>query len=310
MKKRYLFVVLIMGLVSCKPKQLHSKTEDEMTYTAFRAQQQYFNSKDGKLAYIDKGKGDVIVLLHGVPTSGWLYRHMIDDLAQTHRVIVPDMLGFGSSDSPNGYEIYSEVNHAKRLLALMDHLNIAHWTHVMHDAGGLWTWELAAMAPERLTKMLLLNTIIYEEGFDPPIRFEEGVLAKTAMWSYRSSLTNSMMLKGLFKAGLTQNTLSDTAIEGYKTPLKEGKTKAMYYFFTQTCNALKDYAPVLTKLEVPVAVVWGKNDDFLKWEPQRERVIKDLNIAPDQITILEAKHFIQEEQPQTLVKAVLKFVND
>ena len=59
-----------------------------------------------------------------------------------------------------------------------------------------------------------------------------------------------------------------------------------------------------------MAVVWGKNDDFLKWEPQRERVIKDLNIAPDHMTILDAKHFIQEEQPQTLVKALLKFVND
>ncbi len=310
MKTLYLFVVCIIGLTACKPKQIKSKTEAPMTYDTFRGQQSYFNSEDGKLAYIDKGKGDVIVLLHGVPTSGWLYRHMIDDLAQTHRVIVPDMLGFGSSDSPDGYALYSEANHAKRLLALMDHLDIPHWTHVMHDAGGLWTWELTEIAPHRIKRMLVLNTIIYEEGFDPPIRFEEGVLAKTAMWSYRSSLTNTMMLNGLFKSGLTKNTLTDTDIEGYKTPLKEGKTKAMYYFFTQTCNTLKDYAPTLSKLKMPVAVVWGKNDDFLKWEPQRERVIKDLNIAPDHMTILDAKHFIQEEQPQTLVKALLKFVND
>jgi pimeloyl-ACP methyl ester carboxylesterase len=308
MKYGYILLLMLLSLSACKSKQVRTKQSPEMTYKTFRAQQHQFSTPEGNIAYIDKGKGDVIVLLHGVPTSGWLYRHMIDDLAKTHRVIVPDMLGFGSSDSPEGYEIYAEANHAKRLLALMDHLNISNWTHVMHDAGGLWTWELAEIAPQRLTKLIVLNTIIYEEGFDPPIRFEEGILAKTAMWSYRSSLTNTMMLNGLFKSGLTENNLTDTAIEGYKTPLKEGKTKAMYYFFTQTCNTLKNYEATLQKLDMPVAVIWGKNDDFLKWNPQQQRVIKDLDIAPKHITLLEAKHFIQEEQPQKIVKTILKFV--
>lgn len=302
-------VLLLVGVVCCKPHQTQLKNHTDMTYTAFRAQQQFFDTEDGKMAYIDKGQGDVIVLLHGVPTSGWLYRHMIDSLAKHHRVIVPDMLGFGSSASPDGYEVYTEANHAKRLLALMNHLKISNWTHVMHDAGGLWTWELVEQAPERIKNLVILNSIIYEAGFDPPIRFEEGVLAKTAMWSYRSSLTNNMMLKGLFKSGLTENTLSKADVEGYKTPLKEGKTKAMYYFFTQTCNALKDYSSVLSKLNVPVAVVWGKNDDFLKWTPQQSRVKKDLNIPEANINIINAKHFIQEEQPEFIVKTILNLIS-
>ena len=66
---------------------------------------------------------------------------MIDDLAKTHRVIAPDMLGFGSSNSPKGYEIYEPKEHANRLLGLMSFLKINSWNHVFHDAGGLWTWE-------------------------------------------------------------------------------------------------------------------------------------------------------------------------
>ena len=116
---------------------------EQITYDTFREQQESYTTTDGTIKYIDRGEGPVIVLLHGVPTSGWLYRKMTDPLvAGGYRVIAPDMLGFGSSDSPKGYEIYSEEKHAQRLLELMDHLAINSWTHVMHDAGGLWTWEL------------------------------------------------------------------------------------------------------------------------------------------------------------------------
>jgi haloalkane dehalogenase len=279
-----------------------------MTYQDFRAQQSSFQSSDGAIKYIDQGQGPVIVLLHGVPTSGWLYRHMIDELAKTHRVIAPDMLGFGSSESPDGYDIYSEENHGKRLLALMDSLEIETWNHVMHDAGGLWTWDLMKQQPGRITKLVVLNTIIYEEGFAPPIRFDEGFLARTAMWAYRNGVSTNTMLKGLFKAGMTENTLNKTDVQGYKTPLLEGKTKAMYYFFTQTCNLLPDISEAVKNIAIPVAVIWGKNDGFLSWESQEMKVVKDLGISKENIHLLEAKHFIQEEKPLEIAQLILKFL--
>ena len=278
-----------------------------MNYSEFRQKQHHYNSPDGNIAYIDQGEGPVILLLHGVPTSGWLYRKMIHTLSKNHRVIVPDMLGFGSSESPNGYAVYSEKAHAKRLLGLMDSLKVDLWTHVMHDAGGLWTWELLKVAPHRISKLVILNTIIYEAGFDPPIRFEKGFLARAAMWSYRNGVTTNAMLKGLFKSGLMKNTLTKTDLEGYKTPLKEGKTKAMYYFFTQTCNKLTDYSQAIKGLKVPVAVIWGKHDSFLRWDPQKTAIIKDLNISEENIHLVEAKHFIQEEIPQEITTIILEF---
>lgn len=279
----------------------------QITYQDFRDQQQSFSSSEGIIKYIDKGEGKVILLLHGIPTSGWLYRNMIDELARTHRVIAPDMLGFGSSDSPKGYEIYSEVNHAKRLLSLIDSLQIENWYHVMHDVGGLWTWQLIKQQPDRISKLVILNTVIYEEGFVPPIRFKEGFMARTAMWAYRNGVSTNVMLKGLFKSGLTENKLNKTDVEGYKTPLMEGKTPGMYYFFTQTCNALPDHSEILKNIDIPVNIIWGRNDEFLLWEPQKNRVIKDLNIFEENIHIIEAKHFIQEEKPSQIVQLILEF---
>ena len=178
----------------------------------------------------------------------------------------------------------------------------------MHDAGGLWTWELLELVPDKVHHLVILNTIIYEEGFDPPIRFEPGFIARTAMWGYRNGITTNMMLKGLFKEGLTENTLNETDVEGYKRPLKEGKTRAMYYFFTQTCNALPNYQPMIQKIGIPTTIIWGKNDSFLKLEPQQEALQKDLGIKDEHVHILEAKHFIQEEKPQEIVQMILEFI--
>ena len=306
---KWLYVVaFVCAFISCKPYSNTAEKPNQMTYTDFRAQQKSFTSSEGTIRYMDRGDGPVILLLHGVPTSGWLYRNMINELAKTHRVIAPDMLGFGSSDSPDGYNIYSEENHAKRLLALMDSLNIDSWTHVMHDAGGLWTWELLKKDSKRVSKLIILNTIIYEDGFDPPIRFKKGFMARTAMWSYRNGISTNAMLKGLFKSGMTKNTLNKMDVEGYKVPMREGKTKAMYYFFTQTCNDLTDYSEVIKSLDIPVSVIWGQNDSFLKWTPQQEAVIRDAKISEEHIYLLNAKHFIQEEQPKEIVTLILNFI--
>ena len=289
---------------------LSLQAQTATTYDEFRTQQKAFQSEDGTIRYIDKGSGPVILLLHGIPTSGWLYRKMIDPIVEKgYRVIAPDMLGFGSSDSPKGYELYSPEQHAKRLTALMAHLNINSWTHVQHDAGGLWTWETFIKAPGKIEKLVILNSIIYEEGFQPPIRMRRGVFAKISMWMYKNGITTKMLLKQLFKVGLKENNLTDNEIEGYKRPLREGKTKGMYYFFSNTCQELPDYSPVLKeKIDIPVVVIWGKHDEMLQWTPQADRVQADLNIADSDVHIIDAKHFIQEEMPLEIVDLIYGFV--
>jgi haloalkane dehalogenase len=279
-----------------------------MKYSQFRKQQSSFQTSDGTIKYIDQGAGDVIVLLHGIPTSGWLYRKMIDELSLNHRVVVPDMLGFGSSDSQKGYDMYAPKEHAKRLLELMDGLNIQTWNHVFHDAGGLWTWELIKHSPQRIKKLIILNTIIYEEGFNPPIRFAKGLFAKAIMAMYSNGISTNTLLNGLFKTGLIKNTLTKQDIEGYKKPLLEGKTKAMYHFFTNTCNNFPDYSQIINNLKIPKLLIWGRYDDFLVFNKMKGRVISEMNVIEENINLLEAKHFIQEEKPEEINGLILNFL--
>lgn len=281
---------------------------DRTPYESFRASQKSFKSSDGVLKYVDSGKSDrVILLLHGVPSSSWLYRKMIPLLVtKGYRVIAPDMLGFGNSDNPKGYEIYNEANHAKRVIALMNSLNIPHWHHVMHDAGGLWTWEILKQAPNKIQKLSALNTIIYSEGFHPPVRIKKGFFAKTAMWMYNNGITTNSMLKMLFKEGLNKSDLlTKNEVYGYKKPLLDNKTKGMYYFFTQTCNNFPDYSTTFENLKIPTQFIWGKNDKMLQLAPQKKMIKKGFNIDENSIHILDAKHFIQEEKPQEIVELIL-----
>ena len=301
-------VIILFTILGCGSNKNIIDT-NTLTYANFSKNQKSFSSKDGQIKYIDKGEGKVILLLHGVPTSSWLYRKMIDGLVEDgYRIIAPDMLGFGNSDNPKGYEIYSAEQHGKRILELMDALKIDKWSHVTHDAGGLWTWEMLKLNKDKIENLILLNTIIYKEGFNPPIRMKKGFFAKTSMWMYRNGITTNLLLNGLFKSGLKENNLTKTEIEGYKKPLRNGKTKAMYYFFSKTCNDLPNNDNLIKTLKMPVSVIWGEHDTMLQIEPQKEMLKKALNINDADIHLIDAKHFIQEEKPKEINDIIIKFL--
>ena len=97
--------------------------------------------------------------------------------------------------------------------------------------------------------------------------------------------------------------------KGYWRPMREGANRALYYFFTQTCNKLPDYyEEVLRRLSVPTMVIWGAKDPMLKWEPQAINIMADLRMDPADLHILKnASHFIQEEQPEDIAKWIDEF---
>jgi pimeloyl-ACP methyl ester carboxylesterase len=105
-----------------------------------------------------------------------------------------------------------------------------------------------------------------------------------------------------------KNNLSKTGIEGYRKPLLDGKTNSLYTFFSTTCNDLTDYSETIQNIDIPVMVIWGKHDKMLRWKPMSERVTKDLKIKPENIHILDAKHFIQEEKPEEIVAFITDFL--
>ncbi|MDQ3241932.1 MAG: alpha/beta fold hydrolase [Actinomycetota bacterium] len=121
----------------------------------------FFDSADGRLAYVDEGGTDAepVVLLHGNPTWGYLYRRVIPPLvAGGRRAIAVDQLGFGCSDKPNRAELYRVPAHAARLEELLESLELQSATLVVHDWSGPIGLRWAVRHPERVARLLILNT--------------------------------------------------------------------------------------------------------------------------------------------------------
>ncbi len=128
----------------------------------------YFHSADGRMHFVDEGSGPPIVMVHGTPTWSFLYRHLIARLARRHRVIAVDHLGFGLSDKPPKAP-YAPSDHAARLVALLDVLDVSGATFVVHDFGGPIGLGAALQRLERVERLVLFNTWMWSLSDDPTI---------------------------------------------------------------------------------------------------------------------------------------------
>src|SRR4051812_25534899 len=147
----------------------------------------------GTPASADAGPRDAppVVLVHGIPTSSWLYRGIVPRLGDAGlRAIAPDLLGWGRSDKPADPNAYTARRQADRLAALLDHLDVPAATFVAHDAGGPWVFDLLDRAPARFAGLVLLNTTAYADAFTPPaqVRSLAGPLGTPMLALMRSRL--------------------------------------------------------------------------------------------------------------------------
>ncbi|WP_428489237.1 alpha/beta fold hydrolase [Rhodopila sp.] len=109
--------------------------------------------------YVDEGAGRPVLLLHGQPTWGYIWRRFIPPLAATHRVIVPDHMGFGKSATPPERE-YTLRGHVDNLTSLIEALDLRDITLVMQDWGGPIGVGYAVRHPDRVHSLVLMNTVV------------------------------------------------------------------------------------------------------------------------------------------------------
>lgn len=118
----------------------------------------FTDAPDFRMHYVDEGQrsGEVVLCLHGEPTWGYLYRRLVPAVAETHRVIVPDHMGFGKSATPpdRTYWLQDHIDNLERFALALDLRDI---TLVMHDFGGPVGMGLAARHPDRIRRVISAN---------------------------------------------------------------------------------------------------------------------------------------------------------
>jgi haloalkane dehalogenase len=141
--------------------------------------------------YLDEGQGDPVVMLHGNPTWSFYYRNLVAALRDRYRAIAPDHIGCGLSDKPDdAHYDYHFRRRADDLEALLDHLGLhENLTLVLHDWGGMIGMVYANRYPERIKRLVILNTAAFHLPAGKPFPWP--------LWICRNTPLGTVLVRGL-----------------------------------------------------------------------------------------------------------------
>ncbi len=272
-------------------------------WRTFQALQRVTEIGDRFVSYVDQGRGEPIILIHGIPTWGYLWHRLLPVLSPQHRVLVPDLVGFGFSDKGDRFDRSIHAQ-ACMLEQWMDAMGIASATVIAHDIGGGVALRLATGSPERVSKLCLLNNVCYDSW---PIE----AMLQMGHPETRRKLAASTLLTLLGQA-LKQGFHSspdDELMSGLLAPYRTevGKLSLIRNAASLNTNLTTELTPLLPRLRIPTRVLWGEDDGF---QAVRfgERLARDIPQA-ELIRIKDARHFVMFDQPQAVADHITAFVN-
>ncbi|WP_165966714.1 alpha/beta fold hydrolase [Actinomadura sp. 7K507] len=281
----------------------------------------WFETPEGRLHYVDEGPRDgrPVVLLHGNPTWGFLYRNFISALVEAgHRAIVPDMLGFGRSDKPARPEVYRIADHIRRADALLESLDLHDATVVPQDWGGPVGLAWAVAHPDRVSGLFILNTAAHV----PRGRFK----VPAALQLFRLPGVGEVTVKGLglfhraflFKVGVTRP-LPPQVKRAYLAPHPTWSSRTGVLAFPRAIPTAPDEQPWATfaaDLETgmerefrdrPVKIVWAMKDPGFGPDTLRDmwlRTFPDAGV----MRLDDAGHYLQEDAHERIIPELLRFL--
>jgi pimeloyl-ACP methyl ester carboxylesterase len=257
------------------------------------------------LAYRELGSGPPVLLLHGWPTSSFLWRDVMPAIARENRVLAPDLPGFGASDKPLGAPYNFEL-FARALDGLLEALEIDEVALAVHDLGGPIGVHWALHHPERVTKLALLNTLVYPEFSEAVFEFVRACSTP----GLREQITSPGGIEAAMRLGLAdEGHLTAEALAGVREPFQteESRRALADAGIGLEPEGFAEIARRLPSLKIPVRIVYGERDEILPDIAETmARVKRDVPQAV--VTALpECGHFLQEEAPEEIGELLAEF---
>jgi len=278
----------------------------------------YFVQDGIRQHYLDEGAGHPVVMVHGNPTWSFYYRRLAAELKKDHRVIVPDHIGCGPSDKPSTEDYpYTLERRVDDLDRLLEHCRLGEKvTLVVHDWGGMIGMAWAARHPEKIARLVFLNTAAFHLPEGKPVPWQLK-LARTPLGAILVRGLN-VFCRGAASDCVTRKPLSRDVRDAYLAPYDSWGNRAAVLRFVQDIplapedpgyDLISGVAAGLEKFQqTPAMICWGEKDfvfdnDYLReWEKRMPNAT--VHRFPD------CGHYVLEDATEEILSLVRSFFEE
>jgi 2-hydroxymuconate-semialdehyde hydrolase len=258
----------------------------------------------GDIAYIRQGQGPPVLLLHGIPSSSYLWRDIIDRLSTSFDVLAPDLLGYGDSDKRLDADL-SIAAQARYMVAFMETIGVHQAAVIGHDIGGGVAQLMAVDELERVARLILIDSAV-DNNWPVP------VIARLKEPAWDQIMVNIDMRKGLRegleKGIVTAGRVTDEVVDEWTRPFQDLGGRRAYLRAARALNNrdLVGRSKHIEEIETPTLILWGANDAFLepRWAEVLQRKFRNSTVE----IIDPGGHFLPLDRPDAVVEAITRFL--
>ena len=272
----------------------------------------YLDLESGhRLHYLDEGEGRPLLMVHGNPTWSFYYRNLVRDLSGRYRCVAVDHMGCGLSDKPQDYD-YSLQQHVKNLSALIEALGLEDITLVVHDWGGPIGLGAALEHSEKITKIVIFNTGV----FDGPLPFSIRMCRWPLVGAALVQGLNGFVRVGLLRATALPERMKGAIGAGYLAPYNSWQNRVAHIRFIRDIPLEENHptrefflsidARLETFSDRPVLVIWGEQD-FCFTPYYREGFMERFPQA-EVHAFADASHWVMEDAYDRILPLLESFI--
>lgn len=269
----------------------------------------YYTVNGHSMHYLDEGKGEPILFVHGTPSWSFDFRKVIQSLIPDFRCLAIDHIGFGLSDKPEHYD-YATRQHAATLAKFILDQQLSNLTLVLHDFGGPIGMQVAMQYPHLIQRIVILNSWLWSSESDPEFIKLRRILKSPIMhWLYTLNFSARFILPGSFG----DHKLSKKLLLQYTKPFSNRSERNGTLGFLKSLIYDQDWFESLwSRREVlaskPILLIWGMKDPVVK-SGNLQKFQNGFPMAKV-VRVEPAGHFLQEEQPEVVSRAIRNFMKN